>query len=39
MSRSQGPVTYQQPECYNSATGGRINFKLSGNFHREKKNT
>jgi len=34
-SRSQGHVMYQQSERYNWATDGRINFKLSGNFHLE----
>ena len=33
-SRSQGHVTYQQQERYNSAVGGLINFKLGGNYPR-----
>ena len=35
MSRSQGHETYQQLARYNSATEGRINFKLGENFHCE----
>jgi len=30
--------TYQQLERYNSATEGRINFKLGENFHRQEQN-
>jgi len=33
-SRSEGHVTYQQPERYNYMEC-RINFKLGENFHRE----
>jgi len=32
-SRSQGHVTYQQQQRYNSANNSRINFKLGGNYH------
>jgi len=36
--RSQGHETYQQLERYNSATEGRINFKLGENFRPEGQN-
>jgi len=38
VERSQGHVTYQQQQCCNSATDGRINFELGDNFHREGQN-
>jgi len=37
-SWSRGHETYQQLESYNSATEGRINFKLGENLHREGQN-